>query len=364
MGAVAARDTNVAHIVTITPASVAPDVAAPNTTPDTQVIGPLAHPMRALALSDGVYLLAALAGLAAICLGLGLSVIGTNSQTFRMPGQLALLQWFNDLSFPLCLVLMGAAGIAWALVARRAASAERRGFTATMDAEGVTFLPEGSTSSLGRERRLRWSEARGFARILFKDEMGRLHESFILSGAHEDFLWEALYAAPNTPSAQFQRDEAWRVAAHRLAEVVAQHTGLPLFDLTPAISTTLTTSAGMPPLIVWRLFDRARAIAKADGDTALARDLARLPNRRWRLGAAPLLGLARRLRKLTPAQRADTLRLARSLMPYYPTFDPLAPGAGRRLLIRGYWVSELTFQLLIVVAAFIPIVLYTSQPFA
>ncbi len=197
--------------------------------------------------------------------------------------------------------------------------------------------------------------------------MGRLHEVFVLSGADEDFLWEALYAHPNASAAEIQREEAWRVAAHRLVEQVALRTGLPLLDLTPTISATLAAGASSSAVVAWNLFARARVIARQQGDLALADDIGQRqnPSRAWVTEALARVGVSLGgARHLTPAQRAETLRLARELLPYYPTPAQVTPDPRRRMLIASYWRGEFVLQALVIVLVFANALSFVVWPFS
>ncbi len=135
VGAVAARDMRLTHATTVLPSAEAP---AAETTGAAQTLGPLAHPMRALALNDAVYVVAALGAVGVFCLGVTLTVISLRPPSaYRQPVTLA--DWFASLSFPCVLMLCGAACAVVALVTRRFARMERAGFTALVDASGVTF---------------------------------------------------------------------------------------------------------------------------------------------------------------------------------------------------------------------------------
>jgi hypothetical protein len=359
MGAVEAREMRLAHAVIVIPGGANGADVAPSDRATVETLAPLGRPMRALALHDGVYLLGALGGVAAIGLGLGLAVVTLNSQSLRAnPGQTAV--WLAGFALPLTLTLVGIAVSLWTLTARRFARLERQPFTAAVDGEGVTFRQANASQ---RERRLRWSDARGFARILFTDEMGRVHEVFVLSAVDEYFLWEALYAVPSATVAEIQREEAWRVAAHRLVEVVERRTGLPLLDPTETLFAALTTTAGASVGNAWNVFDRAMFVARADGDTRLASEIAKRLYPGTLAAWSPLMWFGarmRNLRRLTATQRAEALRVARTLLPYYPTPAQLIPNARRRLLIRGYLGSEIALQLLLIALAFANFILSLS----
>lgn len=357
MGAVEARDMAVAHAVAVIPGAGA--TTAPEETDRAQTVGPFAHPLRSLALHDGVYVVAALGGAAIFGLGVGLTVISLRtSSPHHAP--ISVATWLSWLSLPVVLMLLGVGGALMALVMRRFARMERQGVVARVDADGVTFRRDGR---VGVERRLRWSDARGFARITSTDEMGRVHEVFVLSGPDEDFMWEAMYAPAGAAAGNAQREEAWRVAAHRLVELVSQRTGLPLLDLTQTIYATLASRGPSAP--VWSLLARAEVIARADGDTAFARELAS----RLTLPGGPLLAPISRWgvrlgnpRNLTPEQRSECLRVARLLLPYYPTHAQFAPDARRRLRQQVYWSSEFALQLFVIGLAFANVLFFVTPP--
>ncbi len=346
MGAAQARDPQLTHAVTILPVAGASAGAAGQS-----AIGPLAHPMRALATRDAIYLLGALAAIGMFGVGVALTIISlTPNRSFHQPISLAL--WLQWLFFPGSLMLLGIGIALYALTARRFARMERAAMLAQVDDNGVTFRREGSA---GSAHRLRWSDALAFVRINYTDELGRIHEVFALSAADEEYLWAAMYALPNASTEEQAREESWRVAAHQLVAVVAQRTELPLLDLTPAITRTVATVARPYAQTTWGLFVRARAIALRDGDTALARE--RAQRQRQFTGALllPLMRWATRLggmNAVSAAQRTDTLLLVRELLPYYPTPEQVTPNAGRRRLIQGYWTSEYTLQWVMVALAF------------
>lgn len=339
-----ARDMSLAHAISIEPGG---DAAS-----EPQTIGPLAHPMRALALSDGVYVFGVLAGVVVMCLGIAMTV----ATFFPPPPPMyhpATVVWIAWLSFPVILMLIGATGVRWALVARRFARMERQAFMAVVDADGVTFRLAGRA---GYERRMRWNDASAFARIMHPDVMGRMHEVFVLSGAETDMLWEVMYTAPGAPAEEIQREEPMRVAAHRLAEQVALRTGLPLLDVSKTVYTGLGAIAGGPQQVAWSLFHLARKIAREQGDSAFAIEIDLRIGAGNVLLAKALARLGRRLplpRSLTPAQRDETLHLARALLPYYPTPAQVTPNRRRRMLTQVYWNIELTLHMFIIIVLFV-----------
>ncbi len=250
------------------------------------------------------------------------------------------------------LILIGVCGLAWALVVRRLARLERQQFSAQVDDEGVTFLlPRGA----GGAQRLRWSEARAFARMMTWDDRGGLHEVFVLSDGQRDFTWEARYDTTAPDAAQLASEEPARVAAHRLAEVVTQRSALPLFDVTQTIAATLANTGPGGAAASWAVMARARNIAKAQGDTALAHEL----TSKVTLGAGPIMAFFTRMgtrlgnvKRLSQTQRDETLRIARALLPYYPTPAEATPSAPRPWLQHAYWNLEFGLQLFIVLLAF------------
>ena len=320
------------------------------TVSETQTFGPLAHPMRALGMRSGAYIAAMLGAAVVVCLGAGMTALSLYTPPQQtLPVAPAL--WIQWLSVPGAFMLVGVGGALWALMTWRFARMERQALTATVDADGVTFRMAGRASY---ERRLRWRDARGFARLMIADDLGRGHEVFVLSGAEEDFLWEAMYASASASVQEAQGEEAWRVAAHQLAEQVAQRTGLTLLDLTPMISLTMATSTASTPQVVWGLFGRARVIARKQGDVTFARALTARLTQTLSSVVVPVVRLAMRfpnLQSLTAAQRDDTLRLARDLLPYYPTPAQLTPNPLRRFLMNSYVNSQFALQLFVLVLA-------------
>jgi hypothetical protein len=365
LGAAAAHDLRLTHAVAVPPSA---DAAAGGDAEPVaeQTLEPLAHPMRALALNGAVYALAALGGCGLLCLGAWMAIISLQVPPSFRHQPITLANWLAWLAFPCCLMALGVACAVWALITRRFAWMERASLSAQVDAEGVTFVRAGAA---GRGRRLRWSDARSFARIAFTDELARVHECFVLSAAHEDYLWEALYVSATPLPAEAPGEEAWRVAAHRLAEQVVQRTGLRLLDLTQTIAATLATSPGASSNVaVWNVFARARVIARQQGDLAFARELSQRQVQAGGWLSRALMDLGARLgagmRKLSPAQREETLRLARELLPYYPTTAQLTPDPRRRLLLRGYWSSEMFFQMLVIVLALANVLSFAFWPFS
>jgi hypothetical protein len=83
----------------------------------------------------------------------------------------------------------------------------------------------------------------------------------------------------------------------------------------------------------------------------------------WLLGrlAARLGGGVRRL---SPPQQAETLRLAGELLPYYPTPAQLAAGSGGWRFAGGYVLSQYAFQVLVVALAIGSWALVSFQPFS
>jgi hypothetical protein len=49
--------------------------------------------------------------------------------------------------------------------------------------------------------------------------------------------------------------------------------------------------------------------------------------------------------------REETLRIARALLPYYPTPEEAAPSALQRWMLYAYWNAEFAMQLFILVLA-------------
>lgn len=348
---VAARDSGLAFPVAMEPRADA--------TTEPQTIGPVAHPMRALTLSDWVYFFALLGGLIPIGLGVFMCVI-----SLIMPSphgsRLALVDLVEWLPMPIIMIMVGIGIIATTLVARRFTRMERQGFLASVDAEGITFRLVGRA---GFERRLRWGDVRAFARIMVTDEQRRLHEVFALSGADEDLLWEAMYTAPGASVDIAQREEGMRVAAHRLAEQVALRSGLPLLDVSHTIYAVLGVNGAGAPQLPWSLLHRARLIARAQGDTIFASELSHRIGAGKGLLARGFERLAMRFpkpRSLAPAQRDETLRLARALLPYYPTPAQMTPNLRRRLITQTYWNLEVTFQFLMLIMAFANIFVMTA----
>lgn len=360
MNAVAARDMNLTQAVTVTPAQDNATDAEHSTeiSEANWIVGPLAHPMRTLGPSGGVYVMGALAGIALVGCGVFMTIISLRiPPSFHPP--ITLASWLSWLALPGCLMLCGLASIVVVWTAWRFARMERQGFSAMVDAGGVTFVRAGDT---GQGQRLRWSDARGFARFAFTDEIGGLHEVFALSIAEQDFLWEALYDSSNAPTTT-AGDEAWRVAAHQLTEHVMHATALPLLDLTPTLSATLAVNPGAANA-TWNLFGRARAIARRQGDRAFARAIAQRQARSGRLIAWFGARNGGRVSWLTPEQRAKTVQLAQALLPYYPTpaQEPHDPRA--RLTARNYWLSEYLFQALVIALACANFLLAVFWPFA
>jgi hypothetical protein len=344
VNAAAARDARLTDPIIVTPSAspVAQSVAAQGA----QAFGPLAHPMRLLALDAAVYLLGALAGLGMFAMGVALFVMSLYAPP-SFTHRVTVANWFEWLTFPCTLMLVGGAGVAASLVLRRFARMERDDMTASLDADGLALT---QARGKGRGQYLRWRDMRSLVRMAYADELGRLHEVFVLSDAERDILWEAMYAAPDPSSpVSWRVDEARRVAAHQLVEQVTQRTGLPLLDLSRTI--TLVAANGGYASGEWAMFfARAIAIARQQGDLVFAQELRRRLGRRGR----PAVGGSRLsagfgVNKLSAIQREDTLRLARELLPYYPTAAQLTPDARKRWLMQGYWLSQLALQLLVIV---------------
>lgn len=341
--AVAARD---ARLTRGLPAPATPEADAARGEPDdSRAFGPLAHPMSVLALNNAVYLVAALGSMIVAALGLliALSAVSASAISSR-PATLA--HWLISLFFPLCLIALGVGGCLAALVTRHFARLERQPLTARLDASGVTFTRAGDGA---HPRRLAFGDARGFARLAFTDDVGRLHEVFALSSLDQDYLWEASYAGYQ-PGPHPEEDAA-RIAAQRLTEAIIQRTGLPLLDLTPTVNAVLAASRGASSYPLAGLLARARKLARHSGDGALARAIVQCEGRSsWLLGRfAGRLGGG--LGRLSPRQREDTLRLARELLPYYPTPAQIAAGSGGWRFAGGYVLGEFALQALVVVVA-------------
>lgn len=350
--AVAARD---ARLTRGLPAPTTREAASANAIEDeSRAFGPLAHPMRSLALNNAVYLVAALGGAVVAALGVIIALSAVRFSASSSPPAM-LTHWLVTLFFPLCLVALGAGGCVAALVTRRFARLERQPLTARLDASGVTFTRAGD----GARPRLSWRDARGFARLAFTDELGRLHEVFALSGPDQDYLWEALYAG-HQPGPH-PEDDAERVAAQRLTEAIIERAGLPLLDLTPTLNAVLAASRGASSYPLAGLLARARKLARQRGDGELVRAIAQREGRSgWLLGRfAGRLGGG--LGRLSPRQREDTLRLARDLLPYYPTSAQIASGSGGWRFAGGYVLSQFALQALVVAVAVAAVALANLQ---
>ncbi|HEX8730523.1 MAG TPA: hypothetical protein VF725_00575 [Ktedonobacterales bacterium] len=304
--------------------------------------GPLAHPMRTLGLDPAIYIVGIVAALLAVAAGVGFLLLFLQPSPYHPHPSLG--DQLYNLGMPGFLILVGLGGLLWALTARHFARLERQTFTARVDDDGVIFqLPRGASGGW----RFRWGEARAFLRMLTTDTSGYTHEVFVLSDGQREAIWEARYdgAAEGEPA---------RVAAHRLAEMVARRTGLPLMDMTQTIAATLANNATRQAAVSWAIMARARAIAEADGDVALARELAA----KLQLGGGPLVRLMARMRMragkpkwYSPVQRAETLRVARALLPHYPTPAEVVSSPGRLRLTALYWNAEFAFQFLALVVA-------------
>jgi hypothetical protein len=341
--AVAARD---ARLTRGLPAPPPHEDAASASAIDVQrTIGPLAHPMRALALNNAVYLIAALGGGILVGMGVIVALSGLRAPATASPS-VTLAHWMIALFFPLCLIVLGAGGCAAALVTRRFAHLERQSLTARMDASGVTFTRAGDGA---QPRRLAWHDARGFARLAFTDDLGRLHEVFALSGPDQDYLWEALYDGQQPGS--HPEDDAARVAALQLNDAIIQRAGLPLLDLTPTLNAVLASSRGASSYPLAGLLARARKLARRRGDSELVRAIDQCEGRSSWLLARIAGRLGGGLGRLSPRQQEDTLRLARDLLPYYPTPAQIQSSSGGWRFAGGYVLSEFVFQALIVALA-------------
>lgn len=335
VNAAAARDSAVGQPTSLTPEPADAALTAGE-------IGPLAHPMRALGLDASAYVVGIVGALIAVAAGVGFLVLVLQPSPYHPHPSLG--DRIYDFTMPGFLLLLGLGGLLWALTARHFAWLERQTFTARTDDDGMTIVaPHGGAGG----QRFRWSEARAFLRMLTIDTGRHTHEVFVLSDGQREAIWEARYdgAADGEPA---------RVAAHRLAEVVAQRTGLPLMDMTQTIAATLANNATRQAAVGWAVMARARSIAQADGDVALARELAA----KLRLGAGPLVRLMGRMRMrvgkpkwYSPLQRAETLRVARALLPYYPTPAEVATSAARLRLTWLYWNAQVVFQMLVLILA-------------
>lgn len=349
--AVAARD---ARLTRGLPAPPPHEDAASASAIDVQrTIGPLAHPMRALALNNAVYLIAALGGGILVGMGVIVALSGLRAPATASPS-VTLAHWMIALFFPLCLIVLGAGGCAAALVTRRFAHLERQSLTARMDASGVTFTRAGDGA---QPRRLAWHDARGFARLAFTDNLGRLHEVFALSGPHQDYLWEAFFTGQSAPGSD---EEASRATAHHLTEEIMRRSGLPLLDLTETMYIVMAAANTASSYSLSGFFARARKLAKRRGDTSLMRAIdQRQAQSGWLLGrfAGRLIGGVERL---SPQKQAETLRLASDLLPYYPTPAQLAIGPGSWRFAGGYVLSQFAFQVLIVILAVASFALFTA----
>ena len=348
VNAVAARDSRLTQATRAFPGAHSDAVAA--TADGVVTIGPLAHPMRTLGLSVVVYILGALASVAVVGIGAALFIVSLHvPHSFVQPVTMA--NWFEWLTFPCALILLGVMGVVVALVALHYHRMERADVTASIDVDGVTFARKGA-----RERsRLRWHDAHGFALISFADVAGRMHEVYVLSSATEDFVWTAEYVSPHAPSDLAPESASWRLSAHQLVDQVVQRSGLPLLDLSQTVAAVAATDIPASSQAASTLLARASIIARQQGDAALVRDLSQRLGRSvtpaWvlRLTRGAMLGMNR----MSTVQRGETLRLARELLPYVPLPGQLGGAArARRRLISAYWWSELLLIWVVAALAF------------
>ncbi|HEX8732553.1 MAG TPA: hypothetical protein VF725_10905 [Ktedonobacterales bacterium] len=241
---------------------------------------------------------------------------------------------------------------------------QRQGMAIALDDVGLSFHHPVWRK---RPRQIAWADARGLGRYTYKDTHTRERSVYLLESERETLLWEE----PPTErySAQPDREAivARQLASWRLVAEITRRTRLPIRNISATLAAlggvgathTSTTSAFLA---------EAYDVALEAKDVALATAL-------WRVRRPHQRKLPRALRKLaaaaphpigdplatpnaltTPAssphmerfrarasafleshikKQAETLRVARALIPYYPTEDASAtPESFRRFLRR------------------------------
>ena len=112
----------------------------------------------------------------------------------------------------------------------------RHGFTFAVDDEGLTLR---RARGGPHERRMLWSDARGFAQIIYYQRSALPLYAYILDGGSERFIW---VAPPVSAEAEKNHSGlAWeqRDSARRLVALVERHTSLPLLDISDAVNAAL-----------------------------------------------------------------------------------------------------------------------------
>ena len=266
----------------------------------------------------------------------------------------------SQLSSSIFWITMALLMIAFGAIFWRFHHIARHGFTFTVDDEGLTVR-----RARGRphERRILWSDARGFAQVIYYQHSALPQYAYILDGGSERFIW----IAPAIP-AEGEKDHsglAWeqRDSARRLVALVERHTSLPLLDISDAVNAALGGWIGNGPQ--WSVAERALSVALSSGDRETARALlARLrpagPFSRIPRGLARL-AIWRSVRRLGPDARERLLNTARALLPYYPfpakpdapVPQPLPPA--RRFLTASWLTLRQVALVALVVACLFPL---------
>jgi hypothetical protein len=202
----------------------------------------------------------------------------------------------------------------------------RTGSRVTVDNTGLSVHMR---AGWRRERRILWSDMRGFARFVYYYKTAVPSYVYILSATTGRFIWEEPAIISEEASVEGQLIWERRKAARRLAALVQRNTSLPLLDISHALNAAAGGQSLDVPGYQWSVAERALPIAKQMGDQALTRDLlarlrpagslSRMPRglARWRIW--------RSVRSIGAAERQNLLDLAHALLPYY--LYPATPDA-------------------------------------
>jgi len=234
--------------------------------------------------------------------------------------------------------------VGWRLSRHR--TLQRRGATIEISPLGLAYRQPVWKK---RQRQITWSDMRALGKFTFTDLRVRQHTVYFLDGGTHTLLWEeppteryASYHVQQTIAAQQE-------GARGLAALISRRTKLPARDLSETIQALTGTSTSSPSFLreayqgalmegdvetataLWRLRRPGvrrlpRALAKlttsisgvhtaaSQSADALAAPAPSQPVSRWAMQVSAA-------RAMLQAKRRLQLRVARALIPYYPTED-------------------------------------------
>lgn len=233
--------------------------------------------------------------------------------------------------------LVGCALVAWGNVGERYAQSVRLGFSAAVDADGVTSRYRGARGAVVEEVHIAWREVESLTQLKYTDVTLARRTVYALSSAHSLILWERPPDARYASSETRERIEKSGQAASRLLRAARTGSSAPLRDLSETFAALREDRPGLSqPLVRVASVKSAYTIALHEGDEELSRDLWRLlhPPKPHKSQVEPPFAKMQRqdrpyssttLRYLTFADRKRILGAMRALLPYLPADQEADP---------------------------------------